>query len=359
MKKLQNFVKTLIVSAFLNLLLFSSSSLAQSEEIIKQEYTNATCFESASYADCTFKDGRLITGGRNSEGNWDGNIRIIDTDYSGYLFFRGNTVNYGKLDLFDGYYVGYLDAIGNIYGLGSYYYDNGTKRSYQNWHEENKIGYQISNGVKSVGIFDKNHNLILKRELESDFQLKLNTIELKAQSIEIDFRKEFNQFQIKKNNFLNQSEKNENVDLTNINNKTNSSSNQSNISTSNTNIQNNKLTKSKAFLFLGVFVFLTFIIIWATSKKKIDHNKQSVINRATDEEENKSAKKFKNFSLSDSRKLYSLGVKEYMTTSEACKQLRVEYGRWKTLSNSSDLLKKSLSHKKLNQIIMFRGKLDC
>ena len=200
---MQNFVKTLTVSHLFKLLLFIFlSNSATANEIIKKEYSNASCLQLLNFRECTFKDGSIIIGNRDDQGNWNKNIKDIKkNNLVSYLYYRSGAIAYGVINYDNGYYVGDLDSNANHFGFGSYYFNNGDKYSSQDGQNEIETGYyEYSNGKKEIGKFDNKLNLLRSVPLSNNFQIKLNNMELLAQSVKFDFKKEYSKFLIKKKN---------------------------------------------------------------------------------------------------------------------------------------------------------------
>jgi len=350
---LLNCVKVLIVNnitKYFFLFLFFSLS-AQADNVTKYNFDDGYCFKLLNFHECTFNDGFRKIGQIDNLGEWNKNVKEIYTNGNvTYLYYRSGEVGYGIKYYDNGYYVGDLSSNGAYYGLGSYYVENGEKWSFQNWQDENKIGYfQYSSGSKLIGRFDKDYNLLIEIPLNKDFQLKLNNMELLARSVEIDFKNEYEKFLVKKRLYLsNSSEKKS----TSISNDTSSTSTTKYVTGS------DKVYNQNLYIGLGILFIFIVIILWKkASPSKITQadTKESQSRKDSQEE----IERYKNFSLADSRKLFSYGVKEFMSVPEACRQLRSEYFKWTTVSNNPDGLKKSLSQKNMNNIIRLRKKLEC
>lgn len=333
-----NSAKTLIVkivSFFFFFLIFYNHGY--SEEIKKVEYSNATCFETSKFSDCSFNNGKIMRGGSLS-GKWSGNVYEKNkNEEPNYFYFVDDKIRYGVINYTNGKYVGDLSSEGSRYGLGTYYYKNGDIASFQNWHDEKKIGYyKPFNEKKVVGRFDKNLNLLISIPLDFDFQLKLNNMLLKANQIEIDYNEEYkNYLQLKNKLSINLSNQNYNsTQPTNTNDKY---------------LKQNKTRSNNFFILILIILFFVFVFLYKKSSKV----KKSNIDK-TD-----IRKKFENLSYSDTKKIYSFGVKDHMSIPEACKQLRSEYFRWQTVSNDTNAFKKTLSKKNSDEIIRLRNKLKC
>jgi len=353
---LLNCAKATIVSAVvLTLFLFISKNLF-SDDFNEVLYSNAKCFETTFFAECKFNNGNIIIGGKNINKNWHGNVKLVFESKTAYRFFKDGEVRYGVEYFNNGYYVGDLTSDAYFYGLGTFYFDSGSKASYQNWHEDKRIGYfHSANGKRETGRFDTDHNLIIPLTLNKDFQLKLNNMELLARSVEVDFKNEYQEFLKKKRIFISSSS---NSNKSSVLNSTDENSSQ----TSSTNYVSGKKESSSynlnLIIGLGILFIFIVIILWKkASPSKITQadTKESQSRKDSQEE----IERYKNLSLADSRKLFSYGVKEFMSVPEACRQLRSEYFKWTTVSNNPDGLKKSLSQKNKNNIIRLRKKLEC
>ena len=343
---MQNFVKTLTVSHLFKLLLFIFLfNSATANEIIEKEYADSNCLVLLNFHECTFKDGLTVIGNIDDQGKWNKNIKEIrQNNLISYLHFRSGTVAYGVINYDIGYYVGDLDSNTNHFGFGSFYSSNGHKYSFQDWQNEIKIGYiEYSNGKKEIGKFDKNFNLLRSLPLSNNFQIKLNNMELLAQSVEVDFKKEYSKFFIKKKRYQ---------------------SNQSNKSSNNISNRNKPEAYSNqiVYILIGIIFFAIFILRKNgnssnitkinVTKNKTKKNKKDVV--FLDDKN-----RYRDLSLADSKKLFSYGVKEFMSVPEAFKQLRSEYFKWSTVSNNQQIIKKVQAQKNMNNIIKLRKKLEC
>ena len=174
-------------------------------------------------------------------------------------------------------------------------------------------------------------------------------MELLARSVEIDFKNEYEKFLVKKKLYLsNSTEKKSTI----ISNDTSSTSSTKYVTGS------DKVNNQNLYIGLGILFIFIVIILWkSASPSKITQTetKENQNRRGAQKE----IERYKDFSLADSRRLFSYGVKEYMSMPEACKQLRSEYFKWMTVSNNPDGLKKSLSKKNIDNIIKLRKKLEC
>lgn len=343
MRKLQNFVRVIIVRVILKLLFLFFINLTHAEDIKKIEYEEGYCFQTDTFKECFFNNKNMI-GSINSEQSWTKNVKISKENQVSYYFMRNqNEIAYGMKYFDDGYYVGDLSSDGSFYGRGSYYFDNGNKFSFQNWHEDKKIGYkQDINGSKISGRFDQNNNIIIGLVLDSDFQLQLNEIENKARLVKLGFYSDYGNFLSLKRGYLQE--------------------NLSSKNKTNTIIQNNakkpKIWEQNLVLvFLIIFIFIV-IILWTKANPSLIKQTESTKPQSRKSKIDKK-ERFYNLSKADSKKLYSYGVKEYMSVPEACKQLRSEYFKWTTVSNNTLILKKRLSQKNMNNIIKLRKKLEC
>tara|TARA_B100001093_G_C26842839_1_gene1021383 strand:- start:1106 stop:2077 length:972 start_codon:yes stop_codon:yes gene_type:complete len=321
------------------------------EYIYEKNYSNATCFETTSFRDCLFEDNTKIIGEHKS-GKWHGNVKQIlpSGKVGAFLFYRDDDIRYGVIYHDNGHYVGDLDSTGNRYGAGTDYFKNGDVVSFQNWHEDYKIGiYNYANGNKFIGRFDNLNNYINKVKLHQDFQLKLNNINLLSQSIQVDFNQENKSFLIEKNKYISINSSNENISNANEANSNNSNKTPYVKKEKNDNIRN---------LIIGILILIIFFIsIFAKKNPQI----KNVNNRTPDVQNSSIDKKdrYKELSLADSKKIFSYGVKSFMSKPEACKQLRLVYFKWMTASNNPNAFKKNLSKKNLNEIIKLRNKLKC
>lgn len=276
--------------------------------------------------------------GGHLSGKWSGSVYSKNKNKEpNYYYYLDDKIRYGIRNYTNGKYVGDLTTEGYRYGLGTYYYKNGDEASFQNWHEEKKIGYyKHFNKKKEVGRFDKNKNLLISIPLDFDFQLKLNNMLLKARQIEIDFNEEYKNYLKLKNKLSN-----------NLSNQ-----NYNNTQPFNTNekyLKQNKTRSNNFFILIFIILFLVFIFFYKKSSKVKKSNQNNVDVR----------KKFENLSYVDTKKIYSFGVKDHMSIPEACKQLRSEYFRWQTVSNDTNSFKKTLSKKNSDEIIRLRNKLKC
>ena len=276
--------------------------------------------------------------GGSLSGKWSGSVYFKNkNEEPNYFYYVDDKIRYGVINYTNGKYVGDLSSEGSKYGLGTFYYKNGDEASFQNWHEEKKIGYyKPFNEKKVVGRFDKNMNLLISIPLDFDFQLKLNNMLLIANQIEIDHNEEYK-------NYLKLKSKSSN----NLSNQ-----NYNNTQPSNTNekyLKPNKTKSNNIFILILIILFLLFVFLYKKSSKVKKSNLDKIDIR----------KKFGNLSYADTKKIYSFGVKDHMSIPEACKQLRSEYFRWQTVSNDTNAFKKTLSKKNSDEIIRLRNKLKC
>jgi len=316
--------------------------LSKADEVTKYSLDNGYCYKLLNFHECSFDDGVKQIGQLDKSGKWNKNVKIVHKNgQTNYLYYRSGEIGYGIIYFDNGYYVGDLTSKGAFYDFGSYYFNDGEKWSFQNWHEEKKLGYkQFSNGSQLIGRFDKNYNILIKIPLNRGFQSELDEMELLARKVEINFKREYEKFLAKKRIFL-----------SNSTNKTSSSTTKYISSKS-------KNDNQSIFVGLGIIFVLIIIVLWKNAspskitqtETKENHNRRGA---------QKEIERYKDFSLADSRKLFSYGVKEYMSMPEACKQLRSEYFKWMTVSNNPDGLKKSLSKKNIDNIIKLRKKLEC
>ena len=346
---MQNFVKALTVSLLIKLFFFICSIPLTANEFTKFNFDEGYCYNFSDFYECIYNDGSKRIGNRD-EGGWNKNVKFVSNGRSSYYFYRSGEIAYGVISYNGARYVGDLSSNGDVYGFGTYYFDNGDQWSFQNWHDEKKIGYfKPLDGKKIAGRFDSDYNLIINLTLDSDFQLKLNNYLMLARSIEVDFNREYKNFSIQKREYLSSlNQTKEWSSSNNIANNSNTSSSQKNT---------NAFTDSEQNLIVGLAVLFIFIVfLWISAKpSKITKSNPDT----TSHHEKENTKRYKNFSIADSRKLFSYGVENYMSTKEACRQLRSEYFRWTTVSNNPDILKKNLSKKNLDNIIKLREKLKC
>ena len=244
-------VKNLIKYFFLFLFF---SSLSQADEVTKFKINNGFCYKLLNFHECTFDDGNKIIGQVDSAGKWNKNVKEIYKGNISYLYYRSGEIGYGVKYFNDGRYVGDLSSNGSYYGLGSYYFENGQKLSFQNWQDENKIGYiQYSSRSKLIGRFDKDFNHLIEIPLNKDFQLKLNNMELLARSVEIDFKNEYEKFLVKKRLYLSNS----------IEKKSTSTSNDtSSTSTTKYVTGSDKVNNQNLYIGLGILFIFIVIILW-------------------------------------------------------------------------------------------------
>ena len=350
---MQNFVKALIANIFVIYFFFFNQSIILANEIKKVDYENAYCLETISFVECTFKNGLQMIGNHNTEGQWNGNVKVIDKKNTYYYYYRSNEIGYGVKYFDNGYYVGDLSTNGDLYDLGTYYLNSGIKRSFQNWHDENKIGYiQYPDAPKSIGRFDKNYQLLIEIPLDKDFQLKLNNMEFRARSVEVDFKSEYEEFLLKKRIFL-----------SNQSSQTSTPSSSTNLdASSNSSYATNKKKSDPSiqniYIGIGILFLLIVIALWKNANPT-QITQTSVSQSQKPKNDNRDINRYKSLSLADSKKIFSYGVKEFMSVPEACVQLRSEYFKWTTVSNSPNSLKKSLSKKNMDHIIRLRKKLEC
>ena len=350
---MQNFAKTSIVKYLIKyfFLFLFFSPLSQADEVTKINFDNGHCYKLLNFHECTFNDGFRRIGQIDNSGKWNKNVKeIYKNGNVAYLYYRSGEIGYGVQYYDNGFYVGDLSSNGAYYGLGSYYFENGEKWSFQNWQDENKIGYfQYSSGSKLIGRFDKDYNLLIEIPLNKDFQLKLNNMELLARSVEIDFKNEYEKFLVKKSLYLSNSTEKKSI---------NTSNNTSSTSSTKSATESDKVNNQNLYIGLGILFLFIVIILWKNaSPSKITQTETKESQSRKDKQEE--IERYKNLSLADSRKLFSYGVKEFMSVPEACRQLRSEYFKWTTVSNNPDGLKKSLSQKNMNNIIRLRKKLEC
>ena len=343
---MQNFVKTLTVSHLFKLLLFIFlSNSATANEIIKKEYSNTSCLQLLNFRECTFKDGLIIIGNIDDQGKWNKNIKDIKkNNLVSYLYYRSGAIAYGVISYDNGYYVGDLDSNANRFGFGSYYFSDGYKYSFQDWQNEIKTGYiEYSNGKKEIGKFDKKLNLLRSVPLSSNFQIKLNNMELLAQNVKFDFKKKYSKFLIKKKKYQ---------------------SNQSNKSSNNISNINKLEAYQNQIIYISIgIIFFIFAFLWkhgnSSNKTKINVTENKTKKNKKDVVFLDEKNRYRDLSLADSKKLFSYGVKEFMSVPEAFKQLRSEYFKWSTVSNNRQILKKVQAQKNMNKIIELRKKLEC
>ena len=349
---MQNFAKASIVKKLIKyfFLFLFFSPISQADEVTKFNFDNGSCYKLLKFHECDFDNGLKKIGQVDSSGEWDKNVKEIYKGDISYLYYRSGEIGYGVKYFDNGHYVGDLSSNGAYYGLGSYYFENGEKWSFQNWQDENKIGYfQYSSGSKLIGRFDKDYNLLIEIPLNKDFQLKLNNMELLARSVEIDFKNEYEKFLVKKRLYLSNSTEKKS---TSTNNDTSSTSTTKYVTDS------DKVNNQNLYIGLGILFIFIVIILWKiASPSEITQTETKESQRRKDKQEE--IERYNNLSLADSRKLFSYGVKEFMSVPEACRQLRSEYFKWTTVSNNPDGLKKSLSQKNMNNIIRLRKKLEC
>ena len=329
-----------IIKYFFLFLFFSL--LSKADEVTKYSLDNGYCYKQLNFHECTFNDGSKIIGQLDNSGKWNKNVKKIyqngDIDY---LYYRNGEIRYGIRYFDNGYYIGDLTSSNTFYDFGSVYFNNGEKWSFQNWHEEKKLGYkQFPNGSKLIGRFNKDFKILIEIPLNRDFQSQLDEMEILARKVEINFKREYEKFLSKKRIYLS------------------NSSNQTSSSTKKLISSKNNKDNQSIFVSLGIILILIVIVLLknASSSKITQTETKENQNRRGAQKE---IERYKDFSLADSRKLFSYGVKKYMSMPEACKQLRSEYFKWMTVSNNPDGLKKSLSKKNINNIIQLRKKLEC
>ena len=101
-----NSAKTLIVNivslCFFFLIFYNHG---YSEEIKKVEYSNATCFETSKFSDCSFNNGKIVRGG-SSSGKWSGNVyEKFKNKEPNYLYYVDDKIRYGVIHYTNGKYV--------------------------------------------------------------------------------------------------------------------------------------------------------------------------------------------------------------------------------------------------------------
>ena len=351
---MQNFVKVLTAKNLYQLLFFIFFfNLSIANEVTKFDFDGGSCLKLLNFHDCTFDNGAKKGGQIDSQNQWNKNVRVINQRNTFYYFYRSGDIGYGVKYFDNGYYVGDLSTNGDLYGLGTYYLDSGIKLSFQNWQDENKIGYiQYPDAPKSIGRFDKNYQQLIAIPLDKDFQLKLNNMEFLARSVEVDFKSEYENFLLKKRIFLSDqsSQTSTPSSSTNLDASSNSSY-ATNKKRSDPSIQN-------TYIGVGILFLLIVLVLWKNANPtKIKQT--SVSQSQKPKNDNRDINRYKNLSLADSKKIFSYGVEEFMSVPEACIQLRSEYFKWTTVSNNPNSLKKSLSKKNMDHIIRLRKKLEC
>ena len=343
----------MVANLLLNLFFLSLlSSLALADKIQKKEYVSKTCYETLKFAECSYKNNSKISGSLDVNGFWNGNVKYESpTGNISYYFYRKNEddkfeIGYGIKADEDGEYYGDLSSNGEKYGFGTYYSKNSFKYSFRNWHKEMKTGYvQKPSGQKLYGRFDKNFNQIIEFQLEPDFEPRMYHMVSLANSVKINFYKEHKKFLVAKNNFLSQNsfKKKKLIDS--------SSTPKKKIANSNFNKKSNNFEYTN--ILIGIFIFGIFIFfIWINPPKQKIKKDQPISDK------NKK-KRYKELSLADSKKIFSYGVKDFMSRPAACKVLRLEYMKWKTVSNNPNFVKKSYANRNLNEIVKLRSKLKC
>lgn len=307
---MQNFVKILIANSIIQFLSFFLIQPSHALNINKVEYTNATCYESTLFSECNSNDGISMIGETNASGEWHGNVKRTDNTGTSFLYFLNGEIRYGSQYFDNGdYYLGDLSANNSRYGYGTYYYKNGDKASFRNWHKEEKVGvYEFKSGIKEIGRFDQNYYLKEELYLGSDFQKKINDMVTLARRVKIDFELQYKNFLLSKNNSTSSA----------------TSSSLSSTSSNSNSSQASKSNKSKETnqnLIVGFIILLIlFFIIWLKGKSSSSTNttlKHKETTNYKSEDKKDTDKKYNNLSLRESRKLFSYGVGEDMPISQA------------------------------------------
>ena len=110
-EKIAKPAKTLTVN-IVSLYFFSDfHNHGYSEEINKVEYSNATCFETSKFSDCSFNNGKIVRGG-SSSGKWSEMYMKNMRSEPNYLYYVDDKIRYGVIHYTNGKYVGDLSSEG-------------------------------------------------------------------------------------------------------------------------------------------------------------------------------------------------------------------------------------------------------